>query len=530
MTISSSAHAANDAAAPTALGRNGLANLLYATVGTAFFWEMLRYKTPASVFPTSGVPFVAYSLATLACIAALALCATSRPAHTVCGRGAPLTAVICACLFGVASAQACLEWPVPIAIQIVLAAACGVGTGATLTAWFDRLARIRAVSDVPLVSVLLASQLLSLVLGMALFSLSPAPWALAFVAPAGVGLCCKLFDAGTGPFEEPVSREPFRAASLGAPPSGTLLVMLAGVCFASGTALGLAGGENVHDYTLWLKYLASMAVIAALLVYLLDSDREFERLLVVCMALVGLVLVGLALLENRGSTTLMTLGSVAATVAKTCAELPLCLFIARDALDPATRRGNFMLFLALPSVCAPLIALCGLPWIATASGIDAARLSLTAASALTFVTVAGVIAALALMVIRAYGMERLPDWDSAGREAIDESGVVDGTNVARGADAQEPLANNAVRTGFSPPALEPATADAVQGLAREYGLTFRESQILGYAFKGYSLQRVAQMDTVSINTVKSHWKNLYRKLGVHTRQELIDLVERSAGS
>ena len=49
-----------------------------------------------------------------------------------------------------------------------------------------------------------------------------------------------------------------------------------------------------------------------------------------------------------------------------------------------------------------------------------------------------------------------------------------------------------------------------------------------YAFKGYSLQRVSELDTVSMNTVKSHWKNVYRKLGVHTRQELIDLVERDS--
>ena len=30
---------------------------------------------------------------------------------------------------------------------------------------------------------------------------------------------------------------------------------------------------------------------------------------------------------------------------------------------------------------------------------------------------------------------------------------------------------------------------------------------------------------VSENTVKSHCKNLYRKLGVHNRQEVFDLVE-----
>jgi len=62
-------------------------------------------------------------------------------------------------------------------------------------------------------------------------------------------------------------------------------------------------------------------------------------------------------------------------------------------------------------------------------------------------------------------------------------------------------------------------------IAVDHGLTVRETQILVYAFRGYSLQHIADLDVVSLNTVKSHWKNLYRKLDVHTRQELIDLVE-----
>ena len=31
--------------------------------------------------------------------------------------------------------------------------------------------------------------------------------------------------------------------------------------------------------------------------------------------------------------------------------------------------------------------------------------------------------------------------------------------------------------------------------------------------------------TVSLNTVKSHIKHVYQKLGIHSQQELIDLVQ-----
>ena len=71
--------------------------------------------------------------------------------------------------------------------------------------------------------------------------------------------------------------------------------------------------------------------------------------------------------------------------------------------------------------------------------------------------------------------------------------------------------------------------EALEHIALDYGLTARETQVFVYAFRGYSLQHIADLDVVSINTVKSHWKNLYRKLDVHTRQELIDLAEARLG-
>lgn len=47
-------------------------------------------------------------------------------------------------------------------------------------------------------------------------------------------------------------------------------------------------------------------------------------------------------------------------------------------------------------------------------------------------------------------------------------------------------------------------------------------------FRGYSAKRIAEIDCVSLNTVQTHTRNVYRKLGVHSRQDLIDLVEGSA--
>lgn len=73
--------------------------------------------------------------------------------------------------------------------------------------------------------------------------------------------------------------------------------------------------------------------------------------------------------------------------------------------------------------------------------------------------------------------------------------------------------------------------DAVcSSLAAQNNLTAREQEILGYLARGRSLPYIREELILSKNTVDTHAKNLYRKLGVHSRQELLDLVEHSSAS
>lgn len=58
-----------------------------------------------------------------------------------------------------------------------------------------------------------------------------------------------------------------------------------------------------------------------------------------------------------------------------------------------------------------------------------------------------------------------------------------------------------------------------------YGLTRRENEILFYLAKGRSRVYISEDLVVSQNTVKGHIKNIYAKTGVHTKQELIDLLD-----
>ena len=54
----------------------------------------------------------------------------------------------------------------------------------------------------------------------------------------------------------------------------------------------------------------------------------------------------------------------------------------------------------------------------------------------------------------------------------------------------------------------------------------REAEILVYLARGRTKAYIADALFVTENTVRSHVRNIYSKLDVHTRQELLDLLER----
>ena len=74
----------------------------------------------------------------------------------------------------------------------------------------------------------------------------------------------------------------------------------------------------------------------------------------------------------------------------------------------------------------------------------------------------------------------------------------------------------------------PRHADAVKCLADTYGLSERERQILHYLSLGYSVNRMSELLGISDNTVGTHIRSVYKKTGLHTKQEIIDRVASEA--
>ena len=79
----------------------------------------------------------------------------------------------------------------------------------------------------------------------------------------------------------------------------------------------------------------------------------------------------------------------------------------------------------------------------------------------------------------------------------------------------------------------PATADSCadgpdprETFVRErYGLTNREAEVLMLLAEGRSSSYIAGELVLSENTVRSYVKNIYQKLDVHSKQDVIDFVK-----
>lgn len=94
-------------------------------------------------------------------------------------------------------------------------------------------------------------------------------------------------------------------------------------------------------------------------------------------------------------------------------------------------------------------------------------------------------------------------------------------------DGQQPAAGGAQAAVQVQPLdmLDIAARDA-HGLAARFGLSPREEEILALTFVGKDSPTIAAELGLSDNTVRTHRKNIYRKLDVHSKQEALALLDR----
>ena len=83
--------------------------------------------------------------------------------------------------------------------------------------------------------------------------------------------------------------------------------------------------------------------------------------------------------------------------------------------------------------------------------------------------------------------------------------------------------------GLERPAMAPEAVNSeqiAQALSKRYGLTARETEVMGLLMKGRNEPFIAEALFISPSTTHSHVSHIYTKIGVHSRQELLSVIDK----
>ena len=184
-----------------------------------------------------------------------------------------------------------------------------------------------------------------------------------------------------------------------------------------------------------------------------------------------------------------------------CCEIILLLYFVRIARACPDRRAFWLALGSAAGYAGVLIGQLGSMACARmgVAGQGDARFSLVVVCAYAFATL--------LIPQRTYDVPQGLPTGTAGDTASPAAGL--GRLACEGQVADDPVASACAR------------------LAASCGLSAREAEVCEYLARGRSQTYIRDVLFLSKNTVATHVKRLYVKLGVHSKQELIDMVERA---
>lgn len=94
-------------------------------------------------------------------------------------------------------------------------------------------------------------------------------------------------------------------------------------------------------------------------------------------------------------------------------------------------------------------------------------------------------------------------------------------------DVENLFSKNAANLRGDDPAVKSAWEIACDDICSENGLTPREREVFAYLARGRNAEHIAGELVISTHTAKTHTGRIYRKLGINSQQQLIDLVENA---
>ncbi len=135
---------------------------------------------------------------------------------------------------------------------------------------------------------------------------------------------------------------------------------------------------------------------------------------------------------------------------------------------------------------------------------------------------------LIAVLLTAYPIIRNTRLETGSSAAGDTGRKADGKSRSAGkaGDVQASLGGAASpnRTEPGSVATHPEGSSRLEEAALRAGLTPRETEVFMFLARGYGSPYISKCLVITDNTVRSHMKSIYRKFGVNSREELIDLV------
>lgn len=466
--------------------RQGALPFAVGTLGFACFWRMLRYDAIRALFPfglfeQTGVSWYYYGLLAAALVATVMLIAV-RPLAVRADRPSVRFVLAVFATVGAAFLSVTTEveavWIMPVRCATVTALACCFVTLAR--GWLQGcciLLRRDARGGVLAVTL---SSMVALLFSMAFYVDASFAAALRAFCPLGSALCLGVLEKKTSSLS-PDGKEPCSLRALGK--EVWYAVGFVALCFVIASVIrhtgpvgqerAIAAPELIGNY--FFTLIGGVAGVSALLFVERPHNLAYSLVLIpVAMLSLGYFSFGYLGEENLIGPTLIT-------SARGWLEPLLFTMLAMIIGAGWSRNWALAAFVGVEIVAGILRRLVA-PVIAWHMGVSFDVLSQQASMALCFVLMACCIGTLVVLLVR-------------GGRARDDAGPSNQVDVAN-------------------------------ALAQQFGLTPREAVIAGYLVRGYTSPAIAKAQDLSLSTVQTHTRSIYGKVGVHSRQELIEVAEK----
>ncbi|MBQ2680303.1 MAG: helix-turn-helix transcriptional regulator [Eggerthellaceae bacterium] len=294
-----------------------------------------------------------------------------------------------------------------------------------------------------------------------------------------------------------------------------LLLPIAVYGLASGF-LDYSSGYNNYTYLFYAFGALVPLAVSGIYMFMVERDSFVSAFLAPAGVIVAVCIPFLTLVNVTPLAQFISIGELGIEVLVFIAIIGFAHFFTLDALKTyALGRASYVLFNAIGWYIGELAN-------RAFSGLANSQFSLM----FIFVGVEVLTVCLIIAIVKAQKSIPADSKIAFDEQASEQNLVVEQAPIQPENKAAEEAVSVARMTTPSD-ALTVSQEDRVDAFCHEYGLSQRERDVFELLAKGYTSPRIQQELYIAAGTVNYHCRNIYAKLGVHSKQELITLFESS---